>query len=388
MSTNVSNKRLSEVISYYNEHGKELTLSRFGFSNNTLSEYLWKSKKNGIEQHSSEMNLNLSDVKHGWIKSRGASMFFKNPDFTEQEFDLDNIDWNKILSLQNIEKIEHQTESKTGKFDRVVYSDTHIGMTTNENGFSLYGGKWDEVELMNRLSIFVCKIVDNRKSDILIIDDLGDLMDGWDAHTVRKYHPLPQNMDNQKAFDIALNFKLKMIGALKWHYKEIICHNVCNDNHSGAFGYIVNSALATVCELRYDNVKIINYRKFINHYILDKNVFILSHGKDAKHLKFGFKPKLNAVQIEKIDNYIRENYLHQKGGSIEFSKGDSHQLLLDWSTSDSFNYFNYPAFSPSSEWVQTNYKKGISGFVMFNYFDTTDFRVLPFLFNWHGHNEM
>jgi len=38
-------------------------------------------------------------------------------------------------------------------------------------------------------------------------------------------------------------------------------------------------------------------------------------------------------------------------------------MILDYATSDDFDYCNYPAFSPSSEWVQTNFKKGKSGFV-------------------------
>ena len=65
---------------------------------------------------------------------------------------------------------------------------------------------------------------------------------------------------------------------------------------------------------------------------------------------------------------------------IEFSKGDSHQYIFDSSSSDRFDYFNYPAFSPSSSWVQTNFKKGKSGFVFFNYNET---RVInDYLFEW------
>ena len=39
---------------------------------------------------------------------------------------------------------------------------------------------------------------------------------------------------------------------------------------------------------------------------------------------------------------------------------------MDYATSDDFDYCNYPAFSPSSDWVQTNFKKGRSGFVFYN----------------------
>jgi hypothetical protein len=384
--SNVSKTRLRLISDYCKINGKEKTLKQFNISQKTLKRYLTKARSTGIEDNAEEMNLDHKDVKHGWIKTKNASYFFKNPEFTETEFDLDNIDWGAILEPLNIQikPPVKWSDELTGKFDRVVYTDTHIGMTPNENGFSLYGGKWDESELMKRLNQMVQFILDNQNSNTLVLDDLGDLMDGWNAHTVRRQHPLPQNMDDQKAFDVALSFKVGMIDMLSDHYCDIIVHNVCNDNHSGAFGYVVNSAFKKICELKHENVIVDNYRKFINHYNIDRNVFILTHGKDDKHLKFGFKPKLDPQQEAKIKNYIDENFLRTQYNVIEFSKGDSHQFLLDFSSSDSFNYFSFPAFSPSSEWVQTNFQKGISGLVMFNYFDTKNFSIKPLLFDWNN----
>ena len=111
-------------------------------------------------------------------------------------------------------------------------------------------------------------------------------------------------------------------------------------------------------------------------------MFIITHGKDSKHLKFGFKPHLDGKQVEKIDNYIDTHYLLEKDVRIEFSKGDSHQLLFDHSTSDRFEYFNYMALSPSSNWIQTNFKKGKSGFTFFNYHDTFDYTTKHVFFKW------
>ena len=253
-------------------------------------------------------------------------------------------------------------------FDRLVYTDVHIGMNVNPDGYSLYGGNWDETELNKRLKDVVNYVVANAKSSKLIIHELGDFMDGWDGFTTRGGHALPQNMDNQKAFDVGLNFKIALVSSLKNHYNEIQCVNICNDNHAGSFGYIVNSAFKSYVELKYpDNVTVINQRKFINHYIIDKRCFILTHGKDDKSLKFGFKPVLDSNQIEKIKNYIDENKLHNY--KIEFSKGDSHQLMFDSSTSKHFEYQNFGAFSPPSNWVQTNFQNSISSFTFFNYFE-------------------
>lgn len=255
-----------------------------------------------------------------------------------------------------------------GLFDRAVFTDTHVGMDVNKDGHSLYDGVWNESELYKRGEVFVNEVIKNQKSDFLFLNDLGDYMDGWDGLTTRGGHALPQNMDNQKAFDVGLRFKIMLIDALFRHYNKIHLVNICNDNHAGSFGYIVNSALKTYLELKYgDAIQIDNQRKFIDHYIIDNRCFILTHGKDDKSLKFGFKPQLDAVQIEKIKNYIDEYKLHQY--QIEFSKGDSHQLLFDHTSSTAFEYQNFGAFSPPSDWVKTNFKNTISCFTTFNYYE-------------------
>jgi len=241
-------------------------------------------------------------------------------------------------------------------------------MNVNPDGYSLYGGIWDKTELNKRLKDIVNYVVANAKSSKLIIHELGDFMDGWDGFTTRGGHALPQNMDNQKAFDIGLLFKIKLIDSLMPFYNEIQCVNICNDNHAGSFGYIVNSAFKSYVELKYpDSVTVTNQRKFIDHYIIDKRCFILTHGKDDKSLKFGFKPHLDAVQIEKIKNYIDEYKLHCY--QIEFSKGDSHQLLFDLTSSTAFEYQNFGAFSPPSDWVKVNFKNTKSSFTTMNYYE-------------------
>jgi hypothetical protein len=299
------------------------------------------------------------------------------------EIEVNEIDFDTIIA-KHIKPYHFKPVSKdTGlfTFDRLVYTDVHIGMTTNENGFSLYGGKWDEEQIDVNLQKMINHTLDNKKGNTLIIDELGDFMDGWDGETTRKGHKLPQNMDNEKAFDCGLGFKIKLIDALAPHFSKIICNNICNDNHAGSFGYVVNSAFKKFVEYRYKHVIVNNIRKFIDHYFYGKNCFIITHGKDGKNLKFGFKPVLDSKQIEKIDNYIKEHKLHDY--IIEFSKGDSHQKIFDESTSDTFDYYNYPAFSPSSEWVHTNFKKGFSGFELFNFKEDGSKIHIPYKFDWN-----
>jgi len=326
----------------------------------------------GVFNATNELDVPNTSVKHMWLKTKKSSIFVKNPEYIEpqteieleKEIDFTNI-FKDLVKPIKLPKIESKLDLSI--FDRLVYTDVHIGMEVNQNGYSLYDGVWNETEVNRRLEIMVSQTLINKQSDTLIIHELGDFMDGYDAVTTRGGHSLPQNMDNQKAFDVGLSFKIRLIDALIPYYNNIECINICNDNHAGSFGYIVNSAFKAYIELKYENVKVVNQRKFIDHYIVENRCFILTHGKDDKNMKFGFKPHLDAVQIEKIKNYIDEYKLHNY--TIEFSKGDSHQLLLDFTSSSAFEYQNFGAFSPPSDWVKTNFKNTNSSFIIFNYYE-------------------
>jgi len=345
-----------------------------------LSHYL--DNYEGIYSATDSLDIDNTTVKHMWIKNKEASLFVKNPNFISENTKVktEEIDFLSIFKGK-IEPIfiKKKMTYNDALFDRVVISDIHIGMDVNKDGYSLYSGKWDEDEINDRLDILANEIIDKKKSDTLLIHELGDYLDGWDGYTTRGGHKLPQNMDNQKAFDVGFQFKIKLIDALFLHYTKIHIANICNDNHAGAFGYVVNSAFKTYIELKYpDNIEVINQRKFIDHYTIGNKCFILTHGKDDKSMKFGFKPKLDPVQIEKIKDYIDEYKLH--GYDIEFCKGDSHQFLFDLTSSATFGYYNFPAFSPPSDWVKTNFKNTLSGFVMFNYYDKQK-TIHPYVFD-------
>lgn len=283
------------------------------------------------------------------------------------DIDFDDIIQRNIKKLKAIEIPYVNCIATTSDFDVLTYSDTHMGMDTNKFKTSMYAEEWSKETIKETFNKIVEHTLAHQQSDVLIIDDLGDYLDGFNEETTRKGHKLPQNMTNSEAFDLGLEMKLMLISKLAPFYKSIKVNNVCNDNHAGDFAYFVNKAFKGVAELTYKNVTVINHRTFISHYIQDDVCFLISHGKDDKALKFGFKPHLDTKQIEKIDQYIKRNNLYGKAKRFIFKKGDSHQALFDMSGSDDFDYFNYPACSPSSEWVQTNFKKGRRGFVLENF---------------------
>jgi len=139
---------------------------------------------------------------------------------------------------------------------RAIITDVHIGMNPNKEG--IYDGVWDYEEQLKRFSILADSIIEkaiDNEADELIIDDLGDFMDGWDGFTARKGHSLPQNMTNEEAFEAGVKLKVFLFDRLAGLFNSITMNNITNDNHSASFGYIVNSAVKSIIEAKYGNAK-------------------------------------------------------------------------------------------------------------------------------------
>jgi len=342
-----------------------------------------------IDEYCVHYNLPRKDIDSYKLVSHTGTPFY-NIVFKENISDLFSVEFEEVINSavsSHIAPVKIKKKvTKLGEdlVDRLVYSDVHVGMCVNANGFNMYGGKWDENELMERCNIMVESVLSCKTSGELYIDDLGDFLDGWNAETTRGSHKLPQNMDNEKAFKVGLKFKMHLIDRLVPFFDTIISRNICDDNHAGSFAFLLNYAYKQIIKHKYNNsVQVVNQRRFIDHYVVGDHAIVTSHGKDSTNMKFGFKPHLDSKQIEKVDQYLKSEDVYKKSKYIRFCKGDSHQALFDMSGSDDFDYFNYPAFSPSSNWVQTNFKKGRSGFVIehFNKFNEGT-SIDPFWFKW------
>lgn len=367
-------------------HRKNVNVKKDSSSDDSVEPFVlsaWN-KENGemmdIDAYCEHYSLPRKDIKSYKLVSHTGTPYY-NILFKEQitneifDFDFDFIIEKHIKPIQ----IKKNPTIKNKDFDKLIYTDVHIGMETDKYKNSMYPVKWDRESILECAEQMVLATLSERESPVLCIDELGDFFDGYNAKTTRGGHDLPQNMTNEEAFDCGLEFKMFLIDSLAPYYDKIICNNICNDNHAGSFGYFVNKAFKDIAEIKYDNVQVHNHRKFINHYIIGDVCFLITHGKDDISLKFGFKPKVDEVQISKIDQYCKQHDLYKQCGLIVFEKGDSHQALFDMCSSDDFYYFNYPALSPSSQWVQNNFKKGRRGFMNASYSDVDVYLKPKFL---------
>jgi len=333
----------------------------------TLEEFEIVAQYRAIKNQANILGLDDKDVKHGWLKNKDASLFFKNPNFGN-EFDVNKVDFEKLFTdVPKIEVTKVKKKDYKGEFDKLVFTDVHVGMDASDKGRNMYETEWDKTILFYRLTEMVNFTLAKQESKVLYISDLGDFLDGFNGNTTRGGHSLPQNMSNQEAFDVAFMFKVRLLEALAPHYELIVMRNVCNDNHAGDFAYFVNQAVKSYINTKLKNVQIINQTSFIDWELVGNYCFVSTHGKDTHNLKHGFKAKIDPNQVNKIVGYLNTQQLLNKGYEIIFEKGDSHLYLFDSATSDVFKYYNYPAFSPSSNWVATNFQLGRSGFIHFNY---------------------
>lgn len=352
----------------------------------TDDEKLMLEKYRGIKDNAENCGLDPKTVKQGWLHNwddegkKQATMWFTNPNYIVPEFNVDDIDWDNIVPDVELDLNKHKTNPSYRSFDRLVYTDVHIGMNPQAN-YSQYDEVWDKDRILKCLDIMIAKTILNKKSDLLIIDDLGDFLDGWDGFTVRRKHKLPQNMNNQEAFDLGLHFKIKLVMELLKYYKKVICNSVTKDNHAGDFGYIVNSALKVFADKNIVNADINIFRKFMNHYTVGYRTFILCHGKDDINLNKSIPAKLTKTALEKIDNYIDYHYIAKKNMQIEFSKGNDHVEVFDKELPSRFSFRVFPAFCPASGWVQANYVPKDYGFYIFNYHSDGSEQIYPYYFN-------
>lgn len=334
-----------------------------------------------IDQYCEHYQLPRADVKEYKLVSHTGTPYYniRFKEVAESEvmsFDLEAIVKKHIKPVE-VDSVYVPIIKAENDFDTLTYTDVHIGMDTNPDNKAMYSVEWNRETTLASCDIMIKATIDNQKSSTLVIDELGDFLDGYNQQTTRGGHALPQNMSNEEAFDTALEFKMRLIDGLAPYYSNIMVNNICNDNHAGSFGYFVNKAFKDICEVKYPEIEVNNYNKFINHYYMDDTCFVITHGKDDTSLKFGFKPHLDPKGIEKIDQYLKQNDVYKHANKIVFKKGDSHQALFDMCSTDDFFYFNYPALSPSSMWVQNNFKKGRRGFVLESFKDSDIHELKP-----------
>ena len=331
-----------------------------------ISYHIFKSDHSGLNVECEREGVPTENVSHYWVKTKTHSAFVKVGEEEQRESLLQVI--RDIVSNYNPDKVKsiNRTKVKSPVAIKATVSDMHVGLEPNPHNNSLFAYEYNETIFKQNLDkVFnsLCKEFEaHGKFDILVIDDLGDGLDGYDGLTTRGGHKLDQNMSNEEMFRVFVEGKLNLIeNCIQMGIaNEVIVRNVANDNHSGSFAGIANMAIQMLLNRTYSerDVKFHILNRFMEHFKYGDHTFILTHGKDAKHMFKGLPYNLNDKATSFINDYIDHYDINTK--YIHVEKGDLHRIGYD--RTKKFDYRNYMTFAPPSAWVQHNFGDCYSGY--------------------------
>lgn len=245
------------------------------------------------------------------------------------------------------------------------HSDKHVGAMTKSNAIysNNYNAQVFEDRLMQTLKDYEFEASTRGTFDKVLVADLGDSVDGWNKVTTRfgkgSSHTLPQNLDNCETFDVYVSAMCKFFDKLVdldlANNIEFVA--VTNDNHGGSFSYIVNRGVEIYLNLKYPQIKTTISRDFFVSYSYGDHGFILTHGKDEEHQKFGYPLNLDEKTESKLNQFIRRKNLRKK--YMHVIKGDLHQESTN--LTESLRYRNVLSLYGPSAWVMANFGFSFGG---------------------------
>lgn len=267
----------------------------------------------------------------------------------------------EIFSNLKLDKIKPFKATKSKKALKITLADMHVGMAINN---SLFNYSYGANEFLNSLDNVFKSVLDeyasNGKFDVIIIQDLGDSLDGYNSETTRGGHHLEQNMSNNECFRTFIKGKLNLINKIYQSdiANKVIIKDTANCNHSGDFGYMANYAIKLAVESMYEDIEYTIHEKFMEHFFYGQHCFIQTHGKDKQYMRSGMPLKLDDRTQKFISQYIDRFGITSR--YIHVDKGDLHQV--GYNKCKQFDYRNYMSLAPPSNWVQHNFGDGYSGY--------------------------
>lgn len=277
----------------------------------------------------------------------------------------ENLDYkNFINNLENIKvnisEVKHfdyiPPKNQDSDLSLIIHlSDLHIGSKCESN--TLYPNKWDKQELKRRLEMLSCKIYEFGYLDTLIINLLGDNLDGMDNQTARRDHFMPQNMDNMEQVSTFIEAMTEFVLRVRDFANNIQIYSVKEGNHDGITGYVTSLAFINVIQNLCPEIDCVLFKDFIGTYNFKEHQYLLCHGKDSKFMKRGLPLNLDEKSKIMIYEWLEANDIH--GDNIHFIKGDLHSNSLN--SCKRFDYRNVLSLYGASDYSNYNFSRNSYG---------------------------
>lgn len=229
-------------------------------------------------------------------------------------------------------------------------SDIHVGAKCNTG--SLYDNNWNEEELERRLDRIIDLIGENFGIlDTIVINMLGDYLDGMDNQTARRDHFMPQNMDNREQFNVFIKQMLSFIGQLTYYCSRIIIYAVPEGNHGGTADYMAIKALEYAVGKKFPDIQFTVFEKYYGYYKFYEESYVIHHGKDGQFMKKPMPLNLNDQSSVMIRDWLDAEQIHESG--VHIIKGDLHSNNLN--SCRKFDYRNVLSLFGNSDYSMMNY---------------------------------
>lgn len=237
-------------------------------------------------------------------------------------------------------------------------SDLHIGAKL-ESG-AMYQNPWDEKEVMRRLEALLKKISSMGDFNTVVINLLGDNLDGMDNQTARRDHYMPQNMDNMEQVQ-------SFIRIMEWFVSSIYESGICNKvkiysvkcgNHDGITGYVATMALLYKLKAMYPGfVETTLFDEFFGSYEFKGHKWIICHGKDEKFMKKGLPLNLDEKNKVMLYEWLDSKQIY--GDNIHVIKGDLHSENIN--SCKKLDYRNVLSLFGNSDYSNYNFSRNQYG---------------------------
>ena len=266
---------------------------------------------------------------------------------------------NKIKEVEDLIKLSpakhtfvNSDKGFSEKNDLIIFlSDMHVGAYNDR--FGVYSNDYNEDEIWNRLSKIINTFKGKSYNDVVCVN-LGDSIDSCNdlSETSRGGHKLPTQMTAREQSELFISLMFSFFTELKESikYNYLSYYSVSESNHDGSRGWLTNVALSYKLQSIGINTSIAE--KSIEPVYINKNAYILLHGRDNSNQFKNFPLVLNEKVENYFDEYIREYKINPEN-EIFIVKGDLHQYAT--TTAKQFTYVSVGSLYGSSNWVQANF---------------------------------
>lgn len=237
----------------------------------------------------------------------------------------------------------------TGKTLVLHISDTHVGAALSST--SLFNNNWNESEFARRLEEIVTRVASLGAFESIIINLLGDYLDGMDGMTARRDHVMPQNMDNKEQFNVFIKYMLHFIEDIQSICNNVKIYAVPEGNHGGYADYFAIKALEYATKSYFPKIEFTVFDRYFGTFDIKGHKYVSMHGKDGQFMKKPMPLNLNDSTSTLIRDWLDRENIHDS--NIHIIKGDLHSNNLN--SCRKFDYRNVLSLFGDSDYSQMNY---------------------------------